>query len=123
MSNTTGNTEEQISKLSRNVFGNSSASARLGNTPPESEAIALLREALNTLVERGKRRDNTEGQGERSMEKAVAIFNAWTGSSMDEEDGWRFMICLKQAREIQGNFHRDDCVDLVGYSSLLGELS
>ena len=40
---------------------------------------------------------------------------------MSEEDGWRFMIALKQAREIQGDFHKDDYQDLVNYSALLGE--
>lgn len=59
--------------------------------------------------------------GERSMQKTVDIFRAYTGIELTEEDGWRFMICLKMAREIQGMPKPDDYVDLIGYSSLLGE--
>jgi hypothetical protein len=60
-------------------------------------------------------------EGERSIPKAVAIYNAWTGQYLTEEDGWRFMIALKQAREIQGQFHSDDYVDGAAYFGLLGE--
>jgi hypothetical protein len=55
------------------------------------------------------------------MEKTVAIFNAWTGSNMTVENGWRFMIALKQAREVQGKFNADDYVDGAAYFALLGE--
>lgn len=80
----------------------------------------FLDEAVATMKARAALRDAGE-EGERSMAKAVAIFNAWTGNSVSTEDGWRFMIALKQAREIQGLFHRDDYVDLAAYSGLLGE--
>lgn len=83
-------------------------------------ATGFLDEAVSTLKARAVQRDAGE-QGERSMSRAVNIFNAWTGGSMKTEDGWRFMIALKQAREIQGQYNRDDYVDLSAYSSLLGE--
>ena len=83
-------------------------------------AHGFLDEASNTLRARAQLRDATTS-GERSMAKTVAIFNAWTGSSMTEDDGWRFMIALKQAREVQGFYNRDDYVDGSAYFSLLGE--
>lgn len=81
-------------------------------------AHEVLQEAVATMQKRAKQRDTKQ---ERSMAKTVAIFNAWTGSQMSEADGWRFMLCLKQAREIQGAFHRDDYVDLSAYAGLLAE--
>lgn len=83
-------------------------------------AVSFLNDAIGTLSARATSRD-AGSTGERSMAKTVAIFNAWTGEDMSEADGWRFMLCLKQAREIQGKFHADDYVDLAGYASLLGE--
>lgn len=85
----------------------------------KTTATTLLQEGQDILKARAALRDSDEG--ERSMARTVAIFNAWTGSSMSEENGWRFMIALKQAREIQGDFHKDDYQDLVNYSALLGE--
>ncbi|HET8685156.1 MAG TPA: DUF6378 domain-containing protein [Methanosarcina sp.] len=86
---------------------------------PDLSAHGFLEEASETMKARAKLRD-AEG-GERSMARTVAIFNAWTGNNLSEEDGWRFMIALKQAREIQGKFNRDDYVDMAAYTGLLGE--
>lgn len=85
----------------------------------KTTASTLLQEGQDILKARAALRDSDDG--ERSMARAVAIFNAWTDSTMSEENGWRFMIALKQAREIQGDFHKDDYVDLASYSALLGE--
>lgn len=86
-------------------------------------ASKILETGSETLTQRAKLRDSTS-TGERSMAKAVAIFNAWqgdTGDHLTEEEGWRFMIALKQARMAGGKFHLDDYVDLASYSALLGE--
>lgn len=85
----------------------------------KTTATNLLQEGQDILKARAVLRDSDGG--ERSMARTVAIFNAWTDSNMSEEDGWRFMIALKQAREVQGDFHKDDYQDLVNYSALLGE--
>lgn len=82
-------------------------------------AHAFLEESAAAMRQRAEIRD-TPG-GERSMARAVSIFNAWTGNTLTTEDGWRFMIALKQAREIQGKFHADDYADLAAYAALLGE--
>lgn len=103
-------------------WGLSSCSEVIIRISPHN-ASEILETSRETLSQRAKLRDS-ESTGERSMAKAVAIFNAWqgdTGDHLTEEEGWRFMIALKQARMAGGRFHLDDYVDLVSYSALLGE--
>lgn len=83
------------------------------------KADSFLEEALSVMKQRAALRDAPGG--ERSMAKTVAIFNAWTDNNLSIEDGWRFMLALKQAREIQGKFHADDYADGSAYFALLGE--
>jgi hypothetical protein len=90
--------------------------------PPDSikSAYGLLLEAADTLKSRGKERDNPDG--ERSMLKAVQIFNAIHPEiGLTEVQGWRFMQCLKLSREVQGGFKEDDYLDGVGYAALKAE--
>jgi hypothetical protein len=82
-------------------------------------APAILQDAADILKERGKSRD--KGEEERSMATVVNIFNAAEGMSLTEEQGWKFMLCLKLGRMKGGKFHFDDYQDLVGYSALLAE--
>ena len=83
-------------------------------------AAAVLSIGQKVLLQRAALRDKGS-TGERSMQKAVEIFKAWTGIDLPVTDGWRFMIALKMAREIQGKFNLDDYVDLSSYSALLAE--
>jgi hypothetical protein len=72
------------------------------------------------LQERGSSRDLP--QGERSMTRAVRIFNATTtGTQLSVADGWRFMLSLKLARMMAGKYKEDDYDDLIGYAALLAE--
>jgi hypothetical protein len=87
--------------------------------PKRRPAVSFLENGVKILGERAALRD--QPNGERSMAKTVAIFNAWTGNNLSVEDGWRFMIALKQAREIQGFFNADDYEDGANYFALLGE--
>jgi len=84
-------------------------------------AALLLRDAANVIDERGKLRDNA--QGERSMSRAVESFNALVGGDkrLTELEGWLFMCCLKMARATAGRNHLDDFTDLAGYAALAGE--
>jgi hypothetical protein len=82
-------------------------------------ASEFLEAGLKILTARAVLRD--QPSGERSMAKTVAIFNAWTGNNISVQDGWRFMISLKQAREIQGFYNEDDYEDGTNYFALLGE--
>lgn len=87
--------------------------------PCISSAQDFLQSALDRLQSAAQERDAPDG--ERSMARAVKIFNAWTGNDMSEADGWSFMVALKQARSVQGNFVADDGVDMAGYVALLFE--
>lgn len=84
------------------------------------KAINILETSKQTLVERGTQRDCAE-TGERSMAKTIKTFNALTGHSLTEEEGWEFMCLLKMVRGRQGQIRLDDYVDLASYGALLGE--
>ena len=87
---------------------------------PTKSARGILLEAADVLQSRGKERD--QPNGERSMQKAVNIFNAIHPEiGLTEVQGWRFMQCLKLAREVQGSFREDDYLDGVGYAALKAE--
>jgi hypothetical protein len=82
----------------------------------------ILDEAAKTLRARGIDYDGEGYQGgERSMAQTVEIFKAFTGVTLTELDGWRFLLCLKLARSTTGKPKLDTYVDLAGYSALTGE--
>lgn len=78
-----------------------------------------LQAAIDCLAERGKQYDNPEG--ERSMEAAVAAFEAVTGHSLTVTQGWLFMALLKAVRTQQGDYKADSFVDGAAYFALAGE--
>lgn len=83
-------------------------------------AGSILKDAGQTLAQRGV--DYDSRGGERSMAHAVQIFNAIVQrDAMSEEEGWIFMLALKQARMMRGKAKLDTFVDLSAYASLLGE--
>lgn len=98
-----------------------------GIAPPQRPVVTVyktapqfLAKAAELMLERGKQYDAPAG--ERSMGKAVAAFNAITGKSMTESDGWLLMLCLKKVRLFQHpGFHQDSAEDAVAYSALLAE--
>ena len=83
-------------------------------------ALDAMGEAAQTIGQRGKDYDKTEG--ERSMTATVAAFNAVTGAHMSESDGWLFMLLLKQVRQYQKpGFHKDSAIDGIAYAALMAE--
>lgn len=86
----------------------------------QNKAIQILTEAIEVMAERGKTYDKAGGQ-ERSMGKTVAAFNALTGHSLTEEQGWAFMAILKLARSQQGEYKADNYLDGTAYFALMGE--
>lgn len=92
-----------------------------GTTLPT--APDLLIEAADTIGNRSAERDNADG--ERSMARAVQMFNVWRGPharpGMSEHDGWAFMVFLKLARAAEGKHRRDDWVDGSAYMALACE--
>ena len=89
------------------------------NTETKQSAAEILRAAAAVIEERGKVRDNA--QGERSMARCVTAFNALTGRELTEIEGWLFMSVLKMARATAGEPHLDDWIDLSGYAALGAE--
>lgn len=88
--------------------------------PPAPKAAAdILREAAAVIEQRATLRDLPNG--ERSMARAVQSYNALTGSTLSELDGWIFMCVLKMARATAGKPHIDDFTDLAGYAALAAE--
>lgn len=83
------------------------------------DAASILNKAAKIQQERAAQRDAPDG--ERSMARAVAAFNALTGWGLTETDGWLFMMQLKASRAQHGAFVADDYDDFVGYASLWAE--
>lgn len=88
--------------------------------PAPVTADSILTAAAQHMRDRAALRD--QPQGERSMARTVAAFNALTGHALSERDGWLFMVVLKAARAVitpPGNV--DDYQDGAAYFGLAGE--
>ena len=84
------------------------------------KAPEILTRSAEIMAERAKQYDSP--QGERSMGKAVAAFNAITGQSLSEANGWLLMALLKMVRDnTTDKPHEDSINDLVAYGALYGE--
>lgn len=86
---------------------------------PRIAAHEFLERGVKHMRDRAVQRDSDEG--ERSMARAVAAFNAQEGTNLTEAQGWRFMIQLKYARAVNGVFVADDYEDMAAYAGLAGE--
>jgi hypothetical protein len=85
-----------------------------------TSAPDILKRAAKHMEDRAAARD--QPGGERSMKRTVDAFNALTGGSMSERDGWMFMVCLKAARACNtAKGLPDDYEDLAAYAGLAGE--
>ena len=86
----------------------------------QTTANQLLNKASTLMEQRGQQYD--QPAGERSMGKAVAAFNAITGQSLTESNGWLLMAILKMVRDNQRELpHQDSIEDLIAYCALYGE--
>ena len=83
-------------------------------------APEILTKAANLLAERGKQYDT---DAERSMAKTVRAFNAITGHTLTESDGWYLLLILKGVRQYQNPSkpHIDSLEDAVAYAALWAE--
>ncbi len=82
-------------------------------------ADKIMEQGVSEMKSRASTYD-AEG-GERSMSKTVDMFNALTSGEMSEEQGWKFMCCLKLVRSEQGDYRDDSYVDGAAYFALAGE--
>lgn len=87
---------------------------------PGPKATEMLGRAAALLHERGQNYDKPEG--ERSMGRTVAAFNAITGRDLSEAEGWLFMQQLKQVRLFtRSGYHIDSAEDNIAYAALMAE--
>lgn len=87
---------------------------------PEPKAAELLGRAARHMHDRASTYDQPDG--ERSMAKAVAAFNAITSRNLRESEGWLFMVLLKAVRaETRADPHQDSLEDLIAYGALYAE--
>lgn len=84
-----------------------------------ASAPDLLISAADAIADRAQLRD--QPNGERSMARAVAAFNALFDAQLSEQQGWQFMVLLKLARSSAGRIHLDDYTDAAAYAALAGE--
>lgn len=85
----------------------------------ETTAADILSRAAGHMQDRAATYDAP--QGERSMGKTVAMYNALYGANMTEEQGWAFMVLLKLVRSSQGAYRADNYEDGPAYFALMGE--
>lgn len=83
------------------------------------KAHEFLERGVQHMKDRAALRDSPEG--ERSMGRTVAAFNAMFGTNLTEVQGWQFMELLKMSRSTQGDFHADDHEDGAAFAGLAGE--
>lgn len=88
-------------------------------TAPPVTAHTILQDAASAVIDRATQRDLPNG--ERSMARCVAAFNALTGHQLSEVDGWLFMAVLKASRATAGKHRLDDFTDGASYFALAGE--
>lgn len=82
-------------------------------------ADQILAAAKADIAQRGPLRD--QANGERSMGRAIAAFNALHGTALSEVQGWQLQALLKLARATGGKHHADDYQDGAAYVALAGE--
>lgn len=82
-------------------------------------ADQILAAAGADIAQRGPLRD--QPNGERSMSRAIAAFNALHGTELTEVQGWQLQALLKLARATGGKHHADDYQDGSAYFALAGE--
>lgn len=88
--------------------------------PSAVSAPDLLDAAAGHMRDRAKTYDKPEG--ERSMAQTVAAFNAITGRTLTESEGWLLMQILKDVRDrARQDAHRDSLEDGIAYSALKAE--
>lgn len=88
--------------------------------PPPVNAHTLLTAAAGHTADRASTYDKPEG--ERSMAQTVAVFKAFHGIELTEEQGWHFMQILKDVRLFtRGSYHADSAEDCIAYAALKAE--
>ena len=93
--------------------------ARFDTASGRIQAHEFLEKGVGHMKDRASQRDSEDG--ERSMKRCVEAFNALEGTNLTETQGWKFMVMLKMARSVSGDFTADDYEDMAAYAGLAGE--
>ena len=110
---------EHVLEESVTLEANPAEVARPSHTPPVQAAELLGRAALH-MHDRSATYDKPEG--ERSMGRAVAAFNAITGHTLSESEGWLLLQVLKDVRLFtRSEYHADSAEDCIAYAALKAE--
>lgn len=92
----------------------------MSERPYSLSAVDYLDAAAGHMRERAATYDQPDG--ERSMGRTVAAFNAIHGTALTESQGWHFMCLLKHVRLFtRPGFHADSAEDAVAYAALMAE--
>ena len=87
---------------------------------PHPLAAELLGRAAMHMHDRASTYDALGG--ERSMGKCVSAFNAITGYTLTESEGWLLMALLKAVRaQTRSEPHQDSLEDMIAYAALYAE--
>lgn len=87
---------------------------------PPVQAAELLGRAARHMHDRASTYDAPGG--ERSMGKAVTAFNAITGHTLSESEGWLLLQALKDVRLFtRSAYHADSAEDCIAYAALKAE--
>jgi hypothetical protein len=95
------------------------------DTPTQQpvNAAEILQSGIAAMAQRAKTRDHADG--ERSIERAVAMFNVLRGyhgpRDITAREGWILMALLKLSRAQGGAHLLDDYIDGAAYIALAGE--
>lgn len=89
-------------------------------------AQQILTRAQDHIHDRASTYDSDSGvggnNGERSMARTVATFNAFHGTGLTEAQGWHFMQILKDVRLFTSiGYHADSAEDCAAYAALKAE--
>ena len=91
---------------------------RIDGLGPDNASDILVM-AEQAISDRAQQRDHADG--ERSIPRAVSMFNVLTGHHITEREGWILMALLKLSRAQGGAHQIDDYVDGAAYIALAGE--
>ncbi|RLA60168.1 MAG: hypothetical protein DRQ89_13180 [Epsilonproteobacteria bacterium] len=83
------------------------------------QVTAILEQAITEIGGRAALYDQPDG--EESMPKVIRMFNTLYGRDLTVEEGWMMMVLLKAVRSANGDYKRDNYVDLAAYAAFAGK--
>ncbi|RLC97980.1 MAG: hypothetical protein DRI46_12110 [Chloroflexi bacterium] len=83
------------------------------------QVTSILEQAIEEVGGRAALYDQPDG--EESMPKVVKLFNTLYGKDLTVEQGWMIMVLLKAVRSANGDYKRDNYVDLAAYAAFAGK--